>query len=85
MFTAELWQFFGIVVAPLIGLVIGSIVYWLRKLDDRQYHAAVNSVSKADLAEALRPINERLIRIENRLENSRPPTGNQPSSRWRAP
>ncbi len=84
MFTAELWQFFGIVVAPLIGLVIGSIVYWLRKLDDRQYHAAVNSVSKADLAEALRPMNERLIRIENRLE-SRTPANSQPSSRWRAP
>jgi hypothetical protein len=84
VFTAELWQFFGIVVAPLIGLVIGSIVYWLRKLDDRQYHAAVNSISKTDLVEALRPINERLIRIENRLEN-RLPNGAQTPSRWRAP
>ena len=84
MFTAELWQFFGIVVAPLIGLVIGSMVYSLRKLDDRQYHAAMNSVNKADLAEALRPLNERLIRIENRLE-SRTAGGGQPLSRWRAP
>jgi hypothetical protein len=84
VFTAELWQFFGVVVAPLIGLIIGGIVYWLRKLDDRQYHAAVNSVSKTDLAEALRPMNERLIRIENRLE-TRSSSGNQPPSRWRAP
>jgi hypothetical protein len=84
VFTVELWQFFGVVVTPLIGLVIGSMVYWLRKLDDRQYHAAMNSVSKADLVEALRPMNERLIRIENRLE-SRATGGNQPSLRWRAP
>lgn len=84
MFTAELWQFFGIVVAPLIGLVIGSMVYWLRKLDDRQYLAAGTSVSKADLAEALRPLYERLVRIENRLEN-RIPGNTLSSSRWRNP
>lgn len=84
MFTTELWQFFGVVVAPLIGLVIGSMVYWLRKLDDRQYQAAMHSVSKADLANALRPMNERLVRIENRLE-SRTAGGSQPLSRWRTP
>jgi hypothetical protein len=84
VFTAELWQFFGVVIAPLIGLIIGSIVYWLRKLDDRQYHAAMNSVSKADLVEALRPINERLARIENRIESRL--SGNTLSqSRWRNP
>ena len=82
MFPAELWQFFGIVVVPLVGLVVGSVVYWLRKLDDRQYHAAVNSVTKADLTEALRPIHERLIRIENGLHN-RTPGSISPSSRWR--
>lgn len=82
MFTAELWQFFGVIVAPLIGIVFGGVTYWLRRLDDRQYHAAMNSVSKSDLAEALRPLNERMIRLENRVE-SRGPTGPLPLSRWR--
>lgn len=68
MFTPELWQFFGIVVAPLVGILIGGLSYWLRKLDDRQYHIAMNSVTREDLVESLRPINERLIRIENRLQ-----------------
>lgn len=68
MFTPELWQFFGIVVAPLVGVLIGGLSYWLRKLDDRQYHIAMNSVTREDLVESLRPINERLIRIENRLQ-----------------
>jgi hypothetical protein len=79
-----LWQFFGIVVVPLISLVIGGVIYWLRKLDDRQYHAAANSVTKADLTEALRPIHERLIRIENGL-HSRASGSISPSSssRWR--
>lgn len=82
MFTAELWQFFGLVVVPLIGIIFGGIVYWLRKLDDRQYYSAMNSVTKSDLAEALRPLNERLIRIENRIETSGPPSA--PVSRWRS-
>lgn len=82
MFPPELWQFFGIVLVPLIGLVVGSIVYWLRKLDDRQYHALANSVSKTDLAEALRPIHERLIRIENGLQNRTGDSTFSPS-RWR--
>lgn len=70
MFTTELWQFFGVVVAPLVGILIGGLSYWIRKLDDRQYHIAVNSVTREDLVESLRPINERLFRIENRLQNS---------------
>ena len=82
MFTAELWQFFGVIVAPLIGLLVGGTVYWLRKLDDRQYHAAMNSVSKADLIEGLRPINERLIRIENILQGRTSGSTSSPS-RWR--
>lgn len=82
MFTPELWQFFGVVVAPLVGVIFGGITYWLRKVDDRQYQAAINSVSKADLADALRPVNERVVRIENRLEH-RGPVGPQPVSRWR--
>ncbi|TVR97357.1 MAG: hypothetical protein EA406_09850 [Rhodospirillales bacterium] len=83
MFTAELWQFFALVVVPLIGVIFGGIVYWLRKLDDRQYYAAMNGVNKSDLAEALRPLNERLIRIENRIETGAPPSA--PVSRWRNP
>ena len=82
MFTAESWQFFGIIVAPLIGLLIGGCVYWLRKLDDRQYHAAMNSVSKGDLTEGLRPINERLMRIENILQSQTSSSTSSPS-RWR--
>lgn len=82
MFPAELWQFFGIVLVPLIGLMVGSVVYWLRKLDDRQYHAIANSVTKADLTEALRPIHERLIRIENSLQNRTSANTSSPS-RWR--
>jgi hypothetical protein len=82
VFPAELWQFFGIVVVPLVGLVIGSVVYWLRKLDDRQYHVMANSVTKSDLAEALRPIHERLIRIENGLQNRSSDSTSSPS-RWR--
>jgi MFS superfamily sulfate permease-like transporter len=82
VFPPELWQFFGIVLVPLIGLVVGSIVYWLRKLDDRQYHALANSVSKTDLEEALRPIHERLIRIENGLQNRTGDSTSSPS-RWR--
>jgi hypothetical protein len=82
VFPAELWQFFGIVVVPLLGLVVGSVVYWLRKLDDRQYFAASNSITKADLTEALRPINERLIRIENILQSQASSSTSSPS-RWR--
>jgi hypothetical protein len=82
VFTAELWQFFGVVVIPLIGLLVGGIVYWVRKLDDRQYHAITNSVTKTDLAEALRPIHERLIRIENGLQNRTGDSTSSPS-RWR--
>lgn len=82
MFPAELWQFFGIVVVPLVGFVVGSVVYWLRKLDERQYHAAVNSVTKADLTEALRPVHERLIRIENGLQSRTSGSTSSPS-RWR--
>ena len=82
MFPAELWQFFGIVLVPLIGLMVGSVVYWLRKLDDRQYHVIANSVTKADLTEALRPIHERLIRIEDGLQNRTYGNTSSPS-RWR--
>lgn len=82
MFPPELWQFFGIVLVPLIGLCVGSVVYWLRKLDDRQYFATTNSVTKTDLTDALRPIHERLIRIENGLQN-RTPDNMSPPSRWR--
>lgn len=80
MFTAELWEFFGVIVAPLIGVLIAGVVYWLRKLDDRQYQIAVNSVTRADLIEALRPINERLIRMENRMHGQQ----QQSSPRWRS-
>jgi hypothetical protein len=78
MFTTELWQFFGLVVAPLIGVLFGGIVYWLRKLDDRQYNLAMNSVTRNDIVEALRPINERLTRIESHIQNA--PSH---SPRWR--
>jgi hypothetical protein len=82
VFPAELWQFFGIVLVPLIGLIVGSVVYWLRKLDDRQFHIASSSITKADLTDALRPIHERLIRIENGLQN-RPSDSTSSPSRWR--
>lgn len=78
MFAPEIWQFFGLVVAPLLGVIVGGIIYWLKKLDDRQYTVATHSVTRSDLLESLRPINERLIRIENRLPNP-PPT----PTRWK--
>jgi hypothetical protein len=78
MFTTELWQFFGVVVVPLIGLLIGGVVYGLKKLDDRLFHIAVNSVTRTDLVESLRPINERVTRLESRVHASPP----QPP-RWR--
>jgi hypothetical protein len=78
MIHGEFWNVFGVLVVPLIGVVIGGIIYWLRKLDDRQYHIAVNNVTRADLVDALRPINERLIRIEGRLPNN-----SSQSTRWR--
>lgn len=81
MFEAELWQFFGIIVVPLIGIVFGGVTYWLRKLDDRQYQFVMNSVSKTDHVEALRQLNERISRLEGRLDSR--PSGPPPVSRWR--
>jgi hypothetical protein len=78
MIDKDFWNIFGVMVVPLIGIVIGGMIYWLRKLDDRQYHIAVNTVTRADLVESLRPINERLIRIESRLPNNL-----TNSTRWR--
>lgn len=78
MLDSEFWNLFGMLIVPLIGVVIGGMIHWLRKLDDRQYHIAVNTVTRADLVEALRPLNERLVRIENRVSS----TSSKPQ-RWR--
>lgn len=78
MLDHDFWNIFGMLIVPLIGVIMGGMVHWLRKLDDRQYHLAVNTVTRADLVEALRPLNERLVLLEGRL-----PTASAQSPRWR--
>lgn len=72
MFTSELWQFFGVIVVPLVGVLVGGVVYMLRKLDDRLYHLAVNAVTRADLLESTRPLSERITRLEGQLQGGQP-------------
>lgn len=70
IFSPAVWAVLTAFVLPLIAVVVGSLAYWVRKLDDRTFNLAVKSVTHEALQIALRPTNDRLDRIEHRLNGA---------------
>lgn len=62
--TPATWDLIIVIVIPLVMIILGGQIYWLRKLDDRQYEAAAERITHKDLKDLKDTLFARLDRIE---------------------